>query len=115
MLNNDFTEMCEELELKEIIEVTFSTKDNKDFDAEYSPVYREMKSGKMKLRKHCIKIFIGGELERDIDSLIAHELIHAWQEENGIAEIHGPQFIKKARRMEKIFNLDRVYIPDVDI
>jgi hypothetical protein len=52
---------------------------------------------------------------RNIETILAHELIHAWQEENGHTDTHGASFKKAARRVAKKFNLPDVYLPDVDI
>lgn len=67
---------------------------------------------------HLIHIYMGNlryKGERDLETLIAHELIHAWQAENNLDEIHGPGFIKIAAKMSEKFELPRIYIPEVDI
>lgn len=109
-----FDAICKELKIEKMVDVTISTKENKKFDAEYSPVYREMKNGGIELRKHRIKVFIGDELTRPIDSLIAHELIHAWQEERDLSEIHGKYFRRKAKQLESLFGMEDIYIPELD-
>jgi hypothetical protein len=66
---------------------------------------------------HIITVYLPALAEdsRDLETIIAHELIHAWQEENGHADTHGASFKKAARRVAKKFNLPHVYLPDVDI
>lgn len=115
-MGNDvaFFELIEFLALEKDVELTFTTKANAKCDAEYSPVYRENKSGEWNLKKHRIKLFVGNELERDLNSLIAHELIHAWQEENGKDEIHGKHFRKMSRKLEAEFGLLGIYNPEID-
>ena len=99
------------LGLKKPVNLRIITRKNKWADAEYEPEYSD-KTGK--LREHCITVYYKDNT-RDLDVLIAHELIHAWQEENKAYETHGPAFIKYARKMEKHFGLREVYIPEVDL
>lgn len=80
--------------------------------AEYYAMVR-----KGKLVSHLIRISIGslkGDI-RDLNTLIVHEFIHAWQEENNIDEIHGPEFRKMARKLEKLFNMENIYIKGTDV
>ena len=98
------------LELKNPIEVQIRTKTKRDRDADYRAVYDE--AGELKL--HIIRLY-GFIQNRGLESVIAHELIHAWQEENYIEEIHGKDFVKMAKQMEKHFHLTQVYIPELDI
>lgn len=81
----------------------------KGYDAYYMPKY----SRKEKVNGHIIKINLVNSA-RTPDVLLAHELIHAWQEENGYNEIHGKHFKKMARKVEKAFGLTGVYISTVD-
>lgn len=99
------------LGLKKPVNLRIITRKNKWADAEYEPEYSD-KTGK--LREHCITVYYKDNT-RDLDVLIAHELIHAWQEENRACETHGPAFIKYARKMEKQFGLCEIYIPEVDL
>ena len=98
------------LGLKKPVNLRIITKKNKWADAEYEPEYTD----KGKLREHLITIYYRDNT-RDLDVLIAHELIHAWQEENKAQETHGKYFIKYARKMEKHFGLSEVYIPNIDL
>ena len=97
------------LELKKPVTLRLIPKCGRDFDAEYEPEYNE----RGKLCEHIITVYTKNS-DRDFNTLIAHELIHAWQEENKKHETHGPAFIKYARKMEKDFGLREVYLPDVD-
>ena len=78
-----------------------------DNDAEYIPRY----NGRGELKRHIIKLFIGNN-HRDTETLIIHELIHAYQEENKITEIHGKSFAKMAARFTEYPD---VYIPEIDL
>jgi len=98
------------LKLKRPVNLRIITRKNKWADAEYEAEY----SDNGRLLEHCITVYYKNNT-RDLDVLIAHELIHAWQEENKACETHGPAFIKYARKMEKHFGLKEIYIPDVDL
>lgn len=98
------------LGLKKPVNLRIITRKNRWADAEYEPEYSD-KTGKLK--EHNITIYFKDNT-RDFETLIAHELIHAWQEENKKAETHGKFFIKYARKMEKDFNLKEIYIDGVD-
>lgn len=78
-----------------------------DNDAEYVPRFND----RGELKRHIIKLFIGDN-NRDTETLIIHELIHAWQEENKIVEIHGKSFAKMARKWPQYPD---VYIPEIDL
>lgn len=97
------------LGLKKPITIRIVPKGNKLADAEYEAEYTE----KGKLLEHIITVYTKG-LQRNFETLIAHELIHAWQEENKKSETHGPAFIKYARKMERDFGLCNIYDPEVD-
>lgn len=98
------------LGLKKPVNIRIITKCNKWAEAEYEPSYSD-KTGKLK--EHLITVYYKDN-SRDFETLIAHELIHAWQQENKKWETHGPAFIKYARRMETHFGLREVYIPGID-
>ena len=69
------------------------------------------------LKRHLIHIYLGNlkdSGERGLDTLIAHELIHAYQTENDSDEIHGPVFKRMATELEIQFNLRDVYIAALD-
>lgn len=99
------------LGLKKPVNLRIITRKNKWADAEYEPDYSD-KTGKLK--QHLITVYYKDNT-RDFETLIAHELIHAWQEENKAQETHGKHFIKYARKMEKHFGLSEIYIPDIDL
>lgn len=77
--------------------------------------YYEMRR-KGRLVSHLIRISIDN-LQTDrrcLDTLIAHEFIHAWQAENDIVEIHGKQFRKMARGLGNVLGLEDIYIRGID-
>ncbi len=98
------------LGLKKPVNLRIITKKNRWADAEYEPEYHDRNG---KLREHNITVYFRDNT-RDFETLIAHELIHAWQEENKAYETHGPKFIKYARKMEKHFGLREIYLPEID-
>ena len=97
------------LGLKKPVTIRVLPKSNKWADADYEAEYSE----KGKLLEHIITVYTKG-LQRDFNTLIAHELIHAWQAENNKDEIHGPYFVKLAKKMETKFGLREVYLPGID-
>ena len=98
------------LQLKKPVNLRIITRKNKWADADYEPEYSD-KTGKLK--EHLITIYYRDNT-RDFETLVAHELTHAWQEENKVRETHGPAFIKYAKKMEKAFGLHEVYINGID-
>jgi hypothetical protein len=98
------------LRLKKPVNLRIVTRKNRFADAEYEGIYSD-KNGK--LVEHQITIYFKGNV-RDFETLVAHELIHAWQEENKKSETHGKFFVKYAKKMEKEFNLKEIYIEGVD-
>ena len=75
------------LGLKKPVNLRIITRKNRWADAEYEPEYSD-KTGKLK--EHKITIFFKNNT-RDFDTLVAHELIHAWQEENKKSETRKPK------------------------
>ncbi len=104
----NFTKYCKFLGLKKPVEITLTDKVTKKWDAFYLPRYNK----KGKLKNHCITISIAGN--RDINTLVMHELIHAWQEEKRKTEIHGKHFRKWAKKAYLHFGLSQVFIKGVD-
>lgn len=99
------------LGLQKPVVVRIKTRKNKnDYDALYESFYSERTE---KLLEHRITIYTQ-ESSRSFEVLLAHELIHAWQEENSKAEIHGRHFKKWAKKMNEYFGLQNVYIRGVD-
>ena len=103
-------EFIDYLGLKKPITLRIVPGKNSDCDAEYEPEY----SDRGKLCEHIITVYTKNAT-RDFQTLIAHELIHAWQEENKKTETHGPHFVKYARKMERDFGLREVYIIGTDL
>jgi len=101
------------LELQFPVELTFKTKSNKHDDAVYLPKF----SNRGNLKAHKITLYLGNQdiyARRTLDELIAHELIHAWQQENKIVEWHGPNFIMMAIAMKHTFDLPNIYLAELD-
>lgn len=97
------------LGLTKPVTLSFKTRTHK-WDAFYIP-HHSNKSGK--LLEHRITIYLTNA-SRDINTLIAHELIHAWQEENKKNEVHGKHFKRIAKMMAQEFNLENIYMKEVD-
>jgi hypothetical protein len=101
------------LGLKSPVELTFKTKSNKHSDAVYLPKF----SNRGHLKAHKVTVFLGNQnpnSPRTLDELIAHELIHAWQQENNIAEFHGLNFVLQAIALDQKFDLPNIYLADLD-
>jgi len=98
-------DQAEVLNIKYPVEVRLCFRDSPN-DAEYVPRY----NNRGELKRHIIKLFVGNN-HRDVETLIIHELIHAYQEENKIAEIHGKSFAKMAAKFP---DYPEVYIPELD-
>jgi Zn-dependent peptidase ImmA (M78 family) len=107
---NIVQELKDYLILDNPVEIVIKSKEKKNADANYWGMYNR----KGILKSHLIHIYAGNQSERSLNSLIAHELIHAWQEEQGLKEIHGPEFIKLARNIEYDYDLENVYLVDID-
>jgi hypothetical protein len=101
------------LKLQFPVELTLKTKSNKHDDAVYLPKF----SNRGNLKAHKITLYLGNQdiyARRSIDELIAHELIHAWQQENKIVEWHGINFRLRAIEMSQHFNLPNIYLAELD-
>ena len=107
---NTIEQYIKYLDLKKPVVIKIKTRTNKHMDACYLPHYSDKTA---KLLEHRITVYLKGAC-RDLDTLIAHELIHAWQEENKKTEIHGKWFKALAKDMEAHFSLEKIYIKNVD-
>lgn len=96
------------LDLQKPVELTMTDKNPKKWDAFYLPKY-----GKKRLKKHYITI--STKADRNQETLLMHELIHAWQEEKGLREVHGKKFRKMARKAERVYNLVDVFVKGLDV
>lgn len=108
-----FYALNETLNLKHDVNVKLSRKRNTECVAEYLPDYDDGGN----LIGHNITIYIR-ELADDVrpfDTILAHELIHAWQEEKGFEEIHGPHFQKMAAKIGKTYRLKNIYVRGADV
>ena len=104
----------ETLQLSEPVELRLRFQDNEETDAEYNPKFNKWGG----IKRHIITVYISTEfeLQRDIKTLIAHEMIHAWQAESDSSEIHGPVFKSWADILERQFGvmLTGIYDPETD-
>lgn len=83
--------------------------------------YRALYSRKH-LKKHIIRINVTN-LQYDVrgvNELIAHEFIHAWQEENNIDDVHGYPFQSMAHILEQYLatsgiEISSLYIEGIDL
>ena len=98
--------------------IKLNSKGKKSASAEYRASYNR---GDI-LVSHQINIYLGNQDtdSRDIETLIAHELIHAYQEEHNIIEIHGDDFASIAEMLTFTLNaagfqIGQIYIPGTDI
>ena len=98
------------LGLTKPVVVRINSRSHKAWDGYYIARY----NNKGKLAEHRITVYLQDQ-NRDFDTILAHELIHAWQEENGESEFHGKHFKRIAKKMEKHFNLTNVFIKGTDI
>jgi hypothetical protein len=118
MFQNLVNDCVEYLDLKWPWEIKIKHSKGKGNLAEYTCWY--YKSGK---RKHIITVWFEAVNQdtRNLESIIAHEFIHAWQEERGYIEIHGPEFQRMATKLESFLfmrnfhEVDRIYIREVDL
>jgi hypothetical protein len=103
----------EYLGLEKPYTIKLNSKGKKSASAEYRASYN--RGGE--LISHQITIYLGNQLEdtRDIETLIAHELIHALQEEEGIIEIHGEYFIDIAGLLVMYLETAGIYIGQIYI
>ena len=103
----------EYLGLEKPYTIKLNSKGKKSASAEYIAKYN--RGGE--LVSHQITIYLGNQLEdtRDIETLIAHELIHALQEEEGIIEIHGEYFIDIAGLLVMYLETAGIYIGNIYI
>lgn len=98
--------------------IKLNSKGKRSASAEYRASYN--RGGE--LVSHQITIYLGNQPQdtRDIETLVAHELIHAWQEEKGITEIHGQDFIDVAELVSRHLEyagiaVSSIYIAGVDV
>lgn len=98
--------------LKITLPVTFTitTKESNN-DGYYMPIHND----DCELVGHRIRIYLNSDTSRSVEAIIAHELIHAWQEENSDTGVHGRKFAYRARKLEKKYALNNIYIPRVDV
>jgi Zn-dependent peptidase ImmA (M78 family) len=103
----------EYLGLEKPYTIKLNSKGKKSASAEYRASYN--RGGE--LVSHQITIYLGNQDtdSRDIETLIAHELIHAFQEEHNIIEIHGDDFIDVAGLLSMYLETAGIYVGNIYI
>ena len=103
----------EYLGLEKPYTIKLNSKGKRSASAEYRASYNR---GDI-LISHQITIYLGNQDtdSRDIETLIAHELIHAFQEEKGIIEIHGQDFIDVAGLLSMYLETAGIYVGNIYI
>jgi hypothetical protein len=93
--------------------IKLNSKGKKSASAEYRASYN--RGGE--LVSHQITIYLGNQDtdSRDIETLIAHELIHAYQEEHNITEIHGDAFSEIAEMLTFTLEAAGIYVGNIYI
>jgi Zn-dependent peptidase ImmA (M78 family) len=103
----------EYLGLEKPYTIKLNSKGKKSASAEYRAIYNR---GDI-LVSHQITIYLGNQDtdSRDIETLIAHELVHAFQEEHNIEEIHGDDFIDVAGLLSMYLETAGIYVGNIYI
>ena len=93
--------------------IKLNSRGKKSASAEYRASYSRGGT----LVSHQITIYLDNQPQdsRDIETLIAHELIHAYQEEKGITEIHGQDFIDVAGLLTMYLQTAGIYVGNIYI
>ena len=93
--------------------IKLNSKGKRSASAEYRASYN--RGGE--LVSHQITIYLGNQPQdtRDIETLVAHELIHAFQEEHNIIEIHGDDFIDVAGLLSMYLETAGIYVGNIYI
>ncbi len=100
------------LQLEKPVKIKFMKRAHKSWDACYTPRFDKWGD----IKQHNIKIYNNPDRARSVEELIAHELIHAWQEENSVADIHGDPFQKMARKIKRaVPKLKNIYCKELDL
>lgn len=120
MLHNLIHDCIHFLDLSRKYEIILKDKTKKTHTAKYEALYNDHG----KLVKHLITIYVGNIFktpgERNIETLLAHEFVHAWQEEFGKEDIHGDSFIEMAGQLQNWLlelgydNIGPIYCPETD-
>ena len=109
---NLLDDLCGFLKLKKPVDIQFRFRQSSDYDAEYWPKMRDNGS----IKRHIIRFYVCADqdFERDFNTLLAHELIHAYQAERELTEIHGKHFKKWAKKLQKTFGIKGIYNSELD-
>lgn len=83
--------------------------------------YRPDIDDKGNLKKHLIRIYLNNiscsTNTRTFWAIVAHEMVHAWQQERGIegTKHHCASFAEMAGRVKERFSLGDVFVPEADV
>ena len=102
-------QIIDELALRKPVDIKLTTRSAK-IAALYEPVY----SDRGRLKSHKITVFMSEDNNRSLRVLVAHELIHAWQEEKKLNDTHGESFQSCADYIVDVFGLCGIYDPECD-
>lgn len=85
----------------------------------YAAAYCEQHFRKGEIVKHIITIYIPNMESSHyiLDSVIAHEFIHAWQAENNILnpkKYHNDQFVDMAKKLKRKLGIPGIYSKETD-
>lgn len=108
----------------EIVLVSHKVIDPRDSEKKYKSkgslaCYYDMRYDDDVIAYHLIHIYLHNMkkdmVRNNIEILIAHELIHAWQSEFGFTDNHGDSFQSAAAAVESKFKLTNLYLPCTDM
>ena len=108
------TDAVEYLGLQKPFDIRIKSKEHK-----WAAGFCEQHTRKGKIIKHVITLYLPSMVSSrfSLESVILHELIHAWQAENDIlveGEYHGWEFQDTARELERIFKVPNIFSPESD-
>ncbi len=111
---NLIADVAEYLGVEKPYEIRISSKPH-----DWAAGFCEQRMRKGKIIKHVITLYLPSIIASgfSLESVIAHELIHAWQAEEGIlleGQYHGEDFAYAAADVEQTFGIDEVYDPEND-
>lgn len=95
--------LIEDMELKFPIKVNF-TPDDKYMGAHYDE-FRITKKGNFKPFHNIILSIPHHKTDNDYLDTFSHEMIHAWQSENGLKRNHGKEFNDWVKYISESYNL----------
>lgn len=103
------------LELKKPYEIRIKSKSHN-----WAAGFCEQHTRKGKILKHVITLYLPNIINSDftLESVILHELVHAWQAENGLlieGDYHGADFQSKAYDLGEALEVADIFHPATDV